>query len=202
MWEAHKAYIRGVLIELGARKKKDRRKKIQKLTEELDSLEQKHKRQMGHFPQGTHKQIVIKRAELKTSMEQEVRATYSKVIGDRYCWANKPSKHLAKVVQKQKARNFIEKIQTKEGKIEYSSRKIAEVFKNYYQDLYSVSKQDTQANNRRERNNKYLKKAALPKITDMDREGMEEEVRKAIAGMASGKSPGPDGFTPIYYKTY
>lgn len=106
------------------------------------------------------------------------------------------------MVQKKKARNFIERIQTKEGHMEYSSRKVADIFKNYYQELYSVPKQDILSKNRRARNN-YLKKAALPKITEVGRELLErpiseDEIRKALAGMALGKSPGPDGLTPLY----
>lgn len=207
LWQAHKAYIRGVLIELGSRRKKEKSKERQKLIEELASLELKHKTQSGQPSQATYKHLIIKRTELKNLMDQETQAIYRKTLGDRYRWANKPSKHLAKTVQKRKTRNFIEKIQTKDGHIEYSSKKVAEVFKKYYQELYSIPKQGTQLKNSRERNIKYLRKAMLPKITEEERECMEtpiseEEVSKAIAGMALGKSPGPDGFTLAYYRSF
>lgn len=131
LWEAHKAFIRGVLIEMGARRKKERSEKIQKLIADLAGLQQKHKKQLGQSSRELHQQMVIKRSELKMAMELESRTTYSKIEWERYRWGNKPSKYLAKKVQKKKARNFIERIQTKEGHKEYSSRKIADTFKKY-----------------------------------------------------------------------
>lgn len=187
-------------MKWGQGRKKIDGKKIQKLTDELTGLEQKHKKHKCQLPQEIHHRMVIKRSELKTAMEQESRASFNKIAWERYRWGNKPSKQLAKMVQKKKARNFIERIQSKEGLMEYSTRKVAEIFKNYYKELYSVPKQDTSSKNRTLRYNNYIKKAALPKISEEGREFMErpiseEEISKALAGMALGKSPGPDGLT-------
>lgn len=43
VWETHKAYIRGILISEGARKKKERQKRRNKLIVEIYALEQQHK---------------------------------------------------------------------------------------------------------------------------------------------------------------
>lgn len=89
----------------------------------------------------------------------------------------------------------------------YSSKRVADIFRNYYQELYAVNKEDAQQNRRRERNINYLKKAGLPRITDTAREILEapiseEKIRKALLEAAPGKSPGPDGFTLFYYKKF
>lgn len=120
LWEAHKAYIRGVLIEMGARKKRERREGILNLTGEVDKLEQEHKKQSGQQPCEVYQQLITKRTELKKALELDSRIAYSRFVRDRYRWGNKPSKFLAKMVQKKKTRNFIEKIQTKDGHLELS----------------------------------------------------------------------------------
>lgn len=39
IWEAHKAYIRGKLISIGARKKKERSKDMERTKKEIHELE-------------------------------------------------------------------------------------------------------------------------------------------------------------------
>lgn len=42
LWEAHKAYIRAILIEIGSRKKMERKKNMEVLIKEIHVLEQRH----------------------------------------------------------------------------------------------------------------------------------------------------------------
>ncbi|CAI9571030.1 unnamed protein product, partial [Staurois parvus] len=43
VWEAHKAYVRGILIAIGAKKKRERREKISGLLKEIAEMELLHK---------------------------------------------------------------------------------------------------------------------------------------------------------------
>lgn len=109
LWEVHKAYIRGILIEMGARKKSERREKKQKLRVELARAEEEHKKQRDQHSQEIYQKVVNKKTELKMVMEQESRIMFNKIARERYQWGNKSSKLLARMVQKKNARNFIEK---------------------------------------------------------------------------------------------
>lgn len=108
LWEAHKAYIRGILIEIGARKKRQRTEKTQKLIEEITRAEQEHKKHQGHH-QVLYLKVVNKRVELKMVMEQETRKTLNRIARERYQWGNKPSKHLARMVPKKKPLTLLRK---------------------------------------------------------------------------------------------
>lgn len=69
IWEAHKAVIRGQLIAIGARKKKEREIALQKSLKEIYDLEQRHKKQVEKDIQ---RALIIKRELLKDLMEQGV----------------------------------------------------------------------------------------------------------------------------------
>lgn len=99
LWEAHKAYIRGILISMGTRRKKERIKKRAKLIEEIYLLEQRHKKGRGQ-DQELSQELVIKRDELKELLEQEIRKTFNKISKERYQWGNKNSKCLARMLRK------------------------------------------------------------------------------------------------------
>lgn len=76
LWEAHKAYIRGILIDVGARNKRERTGKIKNLIEEIFKAEQEHKKQKG-LHSATYQKLVIKRDKLKDLMEQETKKKHS-----------------------------------------------------------------------------------------------------------------------------
>ncbi len=90
----------------------------------------------------------------------------------------------------------------KDDKLFTSAKKINEVFKNFYEDLYtttcSASDEDL---------NSFFQKAELPQLSSEEKDSldapiMEGEVRTAIKGMKTGRSPGIDGFPVEYYKKY
>lgn len=112
LWEAHKAYIRGILISIGAGKKKERLGKIESLTEEIHRLEQAHKKHKGHH-QALFHQLINKREELKDILEQESRRTFKCLARDRYLWGNKSRKHLARVQKKKEKLILLKKSKIK-----------------------------------------------------------------------------------------
>lgn len=99
MWEAHKAYIRGILIKIGSRKKKERSEKINKLTEEIYRLEQEHKKYQGNHIE-TLQKLVRKRDGLKELIEQETTRVFNRILKERYQWGNKASRNLARCKRK------------------------------------------------------------------------------------------------------
>lgn len=163
LWEAPKAYIRGILIELGGQKKKERTEKIRTPTNELYGAEQEHKKHPDRH-QYLYQKVVNKRTELKVLLDHETRITFNRIARERYQWGNKPSRYLARMLQKKKAINYIEKIQTKEGKMFYLPKGIMDIFKNCYQELYSVEHREARPGENSRKIINFLRKAGLPKI--------------------------------------
>lgn len=82
LWETFKAYIRGVLIAIGARRKKESLKKKENLIVEIHKLEQAHKAYKGKHRTLLH-QLIIKK-ELKDILESESNRILNKHVKDSY----------------------------------------------------------------------------------------------------------------------
>lgn len=90
----------------------------------------------------------------------------------------------------------------------YKTNEIAKEFCSFYQQLYNVGKGNAESVSRETLIQDYLTQAKLPKLSASVIEALEGggvstmELRKALKSMASGKAPGPDGFTVAYYRTF
>lgn len=135
LWESHKAYIRCILMLIGAQKKKKRRESLDLLLKEIQEIEQQS------WPKGTpeRQELIKKMEELASFLDQETKGAFFMVMKEKYQWGNKPGKLLAKILWEKKNVSFVLKIRDEKGEMVYSSSEIARVFHAYYSKLYSVS---------------------------------------------------------------
>lgn len=84
--------------------------------------------------------LLKKREELRTTLEQETRKMYYLVKKERYMYSNKPGKHLARALKKKKTNNYIESIRTSSGEIKHRTQDIARAFQMFYEALYAIKK--------------------------------------------------------------
>lgn len=75
IWETHKAFVRGILIKHGARKKRERSKKVLDLVRQIEVLELKHKRRRE---EKDHAQLQILREKLKELNLSSARSTLAR----------------------------------------------------------------------------------------------------------------------------
>lgn len=89
LWEAHKAFIRGKLIELGSRKKKERTSKQLDLIRDIEALERQHK--------AGHSQTIF--WALKALFHLEQKQVFHIVAQRLHEWGNRPGRLLARSLQ-------------------------------------------------------------------------------------------------------
>lgn len=77
-------------------------------------------------------------------METDSRRIFNKLSKDRYLWGNKVGKQLAGALKKKSDKNFIDKIQNKNGELIYTTKEIGDEFRKYYAALYSVRQKGSQ----------------------------------------------------------
>uniref|UniRef100_A0A803KBE4 Reverse transcriptase domain-containing protein n=1 Tax=Xenopus tropicalis TaxID=8364 RepID=A0A803KBE4_XENTR len=203
-WEALKAVLRGVLIKHGSRHKRAQSQLITDLTQKISKLEQLHK---NSLTENTLTELTTTRELLKAELNKKSTYALQKCKSLYYENSNKPGKLLARAVKQKIGMSYIPAIKTQNDKIVYKTIEIASTMHKYYSDLYNIKKPTDIAEGAfLQKIKAYINKTALPCLKQEERDLLEEPIGQAellssIKASPSGKAPGPDGYTAIFYKT-
>lgn len=205
VWEAHKVVIRGEMISQGSRLKKEKQKEITDVLEEIHKIEIKHKK--SRDPEEDNKLLEL-RLKLTKCLDLKLKNKQRYFAHRFYEQGSKGGKMLARQLKKLQESRHVHKL-TAGNKQVTDSHKIAAEFQRYYRSLYSIEgdKRREEGGGRRQEIREYLRTSELPEISPAALQEMEqpitgEELSKVVGGLALGKSPGPDGFTNLYYKKF
>lgn len=203
LWEAHKCTLRGHLISLGARRKKETNKKIDELHQTIRKLENAHKTSLK---EATLQQLTQARKELISTLNQYHRRNLALKQGIYYEGGNKCGKILSKALKLKAQLHNIRLIKDNKGKTFQKPEEIVDQFKKYYEALYNLPTPPS-ATSHNQNMKEYLESSGMPKLSNEAIDTLEkpltpEEFQLAIKQLKTGKSPGPDGFTALYYRTF
>lgn len=127
-----------------------------------------------------------------------------------YEHGNRLAKFLARALKQQKTAHTISHIELQNDTLHASSPDIAEQFRLFYAQLYNLASSDPSLAPSAAREtliSSFLAQHSAVKLTPEDSLLLESplsetEVSTAIKQLKPEKSPGPDGLTPQYYKTF
>ncbi|CAN2391919.1 hypothetical protein PRIEUP_LOCUS1961 [Pristimantis euphronides] len=204
-WEALKCVLRGILISHGSRLKKDRSAWFVSLLRHLSVLEDSNKRKP--LPQLAG-DISETRQELLKVIDQKSLQARTGWRGIFFEYGNKSGRLLARTLHPRPPQATIMAINFSKGVIR-TTENILEEFRNYYESLYNIQGKYSSLllDQRASKIQKYLSTLSLPALNEGVRSELEEdftitEVKERIKHLKTGKSPGPDGFTPSFYKLF
>lgn len=208
VWEAHKTVVRGELIAYGSYIKKEGKREIKELLEKINVLEVKHKK---NFDPVDSRHLESLRAELSQCLERRVKNKIRFFVNRAYEQGNKCGRLLAKQLKKQQDSRHVHSLLV-QGKKVVETKAIAAEFGRFYEALYNIPKTDTSIVGDRETDGRkeiwdYIKEVSMPTLSktiidEIERPITVEELSRVIATLSLGKSPGPDGLTILYYKTF
>lgn len=206
-WEAHKSVIRGEFIKWGARRKKEREREITNLSHNIANLESQHKQSITIKLEEELKNC---RRALKQILDLKTRRALFFQKNIFYEHGDKSGKYLARALKEAHNGGHIHAIKTKTGILEHKPEKIAELFHEFYTALYDIKTQNKPPHitgSKEETIKEFLQNSGFPTLDPEDIKKLEEpinstEIQAVIKELKPGKSPGPDGLTSQYYKTF
>ncbi|XP_069805749.1 ATP synthase subunit ATP5MJ, mitochondrial [Dendropsophus ebraccatus] len=205
LWEAHKAVIRGQCIALSSRQKRDSQMALSEAKQDILALERSLARRSSLR---TLRRLVAARARLKelSIMKVEKLLLYSK---QRFFEkGNKAHTLLANMLNDRAASRSPQVLRDSTGALKFHPTDIASLFSQYYTNLYSLpSALPSGPGARADRINEFLSGCQLPSlppnaIEDLNAPVTGEELAEVLKSLPSGRAPGPDGFSYLYYKTF
>ena len=152
-------------MELFPYLKKQEKSQINNLTLQLKQLEKDEE------PQGQQKERHLKiRADINTKETRETIAKINKAKSWFFEKINKIDKPLARLIEKQREKNQMNKIRNESGKITTGNKEIQRIIRDYYQQLYA-----NKMNNVKEMD-KFLEKYNCPKLNQEEIENLNTPI--------------------------
>lgn len=195
LWNSHKAYMRGILIQLPSRLKKDYSKKLDDLFQLIKLLEGKM--------QTSDKELLAARLALQ---QQKTQLKKSKIAD--YNLMNKPSRLMARRVAAAWHKTKIPLLwsPTSQSKL-FSPQDIADSFSAFYSGLYDFKEYTRVGIPPLTEIDSFLNSLNLPSLTESQLHNLnlpftEEELANVIKTLPNGKSLSPDGFPNEYLKCF
>lgn len=197
VWDAYKAYMRGVIISYTSRKKKERLILQNDLEIKIKRLEEEY--------YASKSDEVLK--ELKTSRDRLSDLITRKAEKDMlfaqqrlFEFGNKPNKFLARLANNAPPKFFISAVKDDNGQRHMDNNYINECFRQFYEELYS-SETDCD----KLKDCYFLNSLNIPRLTEDQANLLEGpitllEIDTAISSLQSGKCPGADGYPVEFFK--
>lgn len=207
-WSAHKCVLRGTLIAMAMTRKCDTQASLNPLMTRLWSLETNNKQSQA---QQTYQELIQVWSMLLDKLGRKVKCKFIRKSQKLfYECGNKSGKFLARALQAKKAVNTIHHLRSPQGQTLTASTDIATQFECFYPELYNLPgapRPVTELNPHQGAKPEFLNLYCPKPITqttahEIDKPLTLEEFKLSVKKLKAGKSPGPDGFTTTYYKTF
>lgn len=203
VWNAHKAFARGILIQQGARNKRLRQQQLSDLITKIETLERQNKHNASPFLTA---QLTQLRTDLRLLFLEDFEKASRRLKLKYYTSGNRAGKLLVNKLKGQRHKTQIPYVLHPITKTkQYHPQAIADAFSQNYSSLYNLRDDSSIPQPNASLIESFLQHINLPSIspeqlTDLNSPITAAEVSGIIKTLPNNKSPGPDGFTGEYFR--
>lgn len=201
LWDGAKAVMRGHIIQITSRIKKQRETRRLELETVITRLENKHKISRKR---NTLELLKQERKKLDELLTYKAEGMLRFVKRKYYEMGNKASRLLAFQLRKAQSNRVVPKIKHPDtNKITSQPKEIAEAFAAYYKKLY----EGQELLGKKEKITKLLDSIQLNSLSQVEAEMLcspitVQEITDSISKLKNNKSPGADRYSGEYYKAF
>ena len=203
LWDLVKYRIRQITIAYSKEKAKERRRKLEFIENKLKECE----RLCAAKPTESNIEYFQKYKFEYDSLFDYI--AQGNIVRSRATWYEKgerKNKYFLNMENKRNAKNCIRKLFNKKNQLVKNSKDIMTELKSFYQDLYR-NKDNNMNAYWNENFQKFTQNLNIPKLSDDQQSYCEgdltyQECLKALNSFKNNKSPGNDGLTTEFYKTF
>ena len=202
LWDTMKCAIRGICISHSVKNKKNKQKRVQEATWNIQKLEEARVIEMIglNSPEKIEEieaDLTRERRTIDEVIEEDTEAAAKRSKCDWYEAGDTNSKLFLNLEKSRAEQKCIRRLEKEDGSITTDAKEIMEEEYSYYKKLYTSS-------TKKNHENKDLFTTESPKISeeyhqDLTSEITEDEIWKIIKTSPLNKSPGIDGFTTEFY---
>lgn len=198
LWEAFKAYTRGICISKSAGVLRSLRGTLAQIETRLRELDEGA---AGQDSPDLHTQAALL-AEFREAADREVNFLGQNAMAHRYGEGERPGRTLARILKHTRRPTYIAELNDESGKLIPGNVEILREVLKYYITLYTTRSNTTPAQCQ-----SYVDEVPHARMTKAHQEFLaepfnEEEVLAAIEALDGAKAPGLDGYTGCFYKKY
>lgn len=163
LWNAHKAFIRGIIIQLTAREKRRRSQRLDNITSTIKKLDEQN--QTTPDPKLKDK-LTLLRQDLRNILLDSYNNIQTRYKAHHYTTGNKAGKTLALKIKGQRIKSKIPHLfHPATNQKLMDPQTIADAFSHYYQSLYNLKDDINTAQPSREEIDSFLKEINLPTLS-------------------------------------
>lgn len=193
VWMATKGFIRNFSLSFSSHLNKVRTQKTNMLEQQCQLLEQQLK---SNYSQSVEDSLMAVKVELNDLLRRKAEFLIHRVRQKYYFHGSRPSKLLALKLKHCQKYSSINSIRSSEKGLVFDPKEINNLFKSFYQDLYSSA-----GTFEMEGCHQFLDNLDIPCLEQTESEELGkpislEELHVAVKSLTRGKTPGPDGIPP------
>ncbi|XP_060100332.1 uncharacterized protein LOC132575538, partial [Heteronotia binoei] len=198
IWDAFKAFFRGVAIRYSSERKREQRKAYNELITKLKHCEKQQK--TGNSSQRKTR-IMFFQHQINALLAEEIEKKLKWARQNYFENANKVSRWLAYRLRKEKEKKIIKMLKNQAKEEVFQNSQLKEIIQDFYRNLYKKQRIDLP------KQEDYIKGVEMKQLTREQKASLEnpisiQEIVDVIRIQKSNKTPGPDGLPIEFFRAF